>query len=178
VVSWRTEAEMAKKIRNPINPEMGSSEYEQYVGYTIEKLANDPGFVHSLFKHLIDDHTLLESLAELHLKRTTAEKPKWRGASGYEHQIDESFSTEDEKVIILIECKHWATCIDLPAFSAFLVRVIDIASEERGNVVLGILVTTQGHKGRAGGEDQGCISRLQTYFSRIGYPIEIQWLPD
>ena len=171
---------MARMVRNPLNPQITPHHYERHVGDVIEAWINTPGALKSLFKHLLPDREILQSLEGLRLNRTTSEKPHWQGASGYQHQIDESFTTDDERVIVLIECKHWSNTIDIPAFSTFLIRLVDIAMKDQGRTVLGILATTQGPQGRFGGtdDDQDCIAKLQTYFSSIGCPIAIQWLPD
>jgi hypothetical protein len=167
-------------IWNPVNPELNYSEYEKHVEDVIEKQVNAPHYLISLYKHLINDVVHLKSLEEVHLKRRTIEKPRWQGASRYCHQIDVSFSTEDERIILLVECKHWAKSIDFPTFSAFLIRVIDIATFQRDSIVLGMLVTTQGPKGKTGGneENQDCIARVTTQFSKMGYYVLFQWLPD
>lgn len=171
---------MSKTIWNPLNPDMSSQDYERHVGSVIERQINAPGALKSLFQHLLGNRETIESLDGLHLARRTSEKPHWEGASGYEHQIDESFSTKDEEIIVLVECRHWSEGIDIPAFSTFLIRVIDIAMKDSNKIVVGILATTQGPQGRFGGreEDQDCIAKLQTHFGSIGYPISIQWLPD
>jgi len=165
---------------NPVNPEMAHEEYERQVDGVIEKQINTHCYLTSLYEHLIDDVEILKSLEGVQLRCRTSEKPRWKGASGYDHQIDASFSTEDERVILLIECKHWTKSVDFPTFSAFLVRVIDIATLRRDSVVLGMLVTTQGPKGKAGGrkEDRDCISKVQTQFCEMGYYVSFQWLPD
>jgi hypothetical protein len=171
---------MVKTIWNPINKEKSPEEYEQRVGDVIEELICAPDFLASLFENLVDDRRLLEALTGLRVNRRTSEKPRWKGASGYEHQIDESFSTDDERVVVLVECKCWAKSIGIPEFSTFLVRLIDIASEKQNCIILGILVTTQGHQGRGGGreQDQDCIAKLQSHFGKNGYPIAIQILSD
>ena len=97
---------MPKTIWNPLDPEMRFQDYEQHVGNVIERWINKPGALKSLFEHLLTNRETLESLDGLCLIRRTLEKSHWEGASGCQHQIDESFSTEDEKVIVLIECKH------------------------------------------------------------------------
>jgi hypothetical protein len=169
-----------KVIWNPVNPGMGYKEYERYVESVIEKQINTPRHLTSLYKHLIDDIDVLKSLENVQLRCRTSEKPRWKGASDYDHQIDVSFSTDDERVILLVECKHWTKSVDFPSFSAFLIRVIDIATLRRDSVVLGMLVTTQGAKGKAGGrkEDRDCIAKVQTRFCEMGYYISFQWLPD
>lgn len=172
---------MKKQIKwNPINTEITPEEYERHVEKRIEKFVNIPGSLVSLYKQQISDIELLKSLEQVHMLRRTSEKPKWKGASGYDHQIDASFSTEDERVILLVECKHLSKSVDFQAFSAFLVRIIDIATLQRNSLVLGMLVTTQGHKGRGGGkeEDQDCIAKIQSQFSGMGYYVVFQWLLD
>jgi hypothetical protein len=169
-----------KAIWNPINPEMKYKEYEKQVGDAIEKLVNKPDFLISSYKHLINDFEHLKSLEEVHLKRRTTEKPRWKGASTYCHQIDVSFSTEDERVILLVECKHWKKSVNFPTFSAFLVRVVDIGTFHRNSIVLGMLVSTQGPQGKAGGkvEAQDCIARVTTQFSNMGYYVLSLLLTD
>ena len=172
---------MSKRKANPTNPEMSATEYERYSGDVIEKLFESGSLdLESAFKHPIDDTKLLKSLADLCPQRRTSEKPKWKGASGCEHQIDESFTTGNESVILLVECKHRRKCINIPEFSRFLVAVIDIATEKQNSTVLGMMVTTQGIQGRSGGkeEDQSCIAELQTQFSKMGYYVTFQIVPD
>jgi len=172
---------MVKRIWNPLDPKMSHKQYERAVGDCIEwRLEHNPDEVISYFESLVDDPGKLQSLTGLRWSRRTPQKPKWQGASGYEHQIDESFSTKDEQGIMLVECKHWAKCIDIPAFSTFLARIIDIAKRECNSFVLGMLVTTQGPQGKSGGreEDRDCIEKLRPSFGRMGYPISIQQVTD
>lgn len=154
--------------------------YEKQVGDIVQKLTSTPGILASLFKPFVDDIELIKMLAGVQIKRRTSEKPKWQGASGYKHQIDESFSTEDEKVILLVECKHWKKAVDFPTFSTFMVRLIDIATNSQNRTVLGMIVTPQGHKGRAGSreEDKQCIAKIQNQFNLMGYHVVFQILTD
>ena len=167
---------------NLLNPESSSRKYETYVEETIEQyIIKPPGVLESLFKHLISDIEILKSLTtEIPLRSRRAEKPRWKGASGYEHQIDCSFSTEDERVIVLVETKRKGGTINIPEFSTFLVRVIDIATGYPNSAVLGIMVTTQGYQGRDGGriEDRNCIGKLKAQFNKMGFYITIQTLND
>ena len=49
---------------------------------------------------------------------------KWKGQSGYSHQID--VSVRGSADVILIECKQWAKKISAEAVLAFIARVHDI----------------------------------------------------
>ena len=170
---------MSKRKDNLINPEMSPTGYERYVGDVIEKRFESGSLdLESVFKHLIDDTKLLKSLAGVRLKRRTCERRKWKGASGCKHQIDESFATGNESVILLVECKYWKNPVTIPAFSRFLVAVIDIAAEKQNSTVLGMMVTPQGIQGESGGkeEDQSCIAKLQTHFAELGYYVSPQIL--
>jgi hypothetical protein len=176
---------MSKQIPNPTKSEMSWAEYQEYVGdYFQKQLDGDPEYLRCLFRRVVNDSKIRESLSGLKWKRRTSEKPKWEGASGCCHQIDESFSTEDESAILLIECKHYgqnskgeARLVDVKDFSRFLVAVIDISMKRQGSVVLSIVTTTQGIQGKSGKEED-CIAKLRSYFSEIGYPIQEFLVPD
>ena len=171
---------VAKPIFNPLGPNVDYAVYERRVGDILDKLANDPSFAKELFRYSIQDLDLWLALGNVRLVRRTPARPTWAGASGYAHRIDESFSTEDARVIVLVECKHWAKTIGIPEFSTFLVRLIDIAKKEDSSHVLGILVTTQGAQGGGGGhpEVRSGVTKLRDYFDIQGYPIAIQVLAD
>lgn len=66
---------------------------------------------------------------------------KWRGESGYHHQIDVSVKSTD--TLLLAECKHWATNVPVEKVLAFYGRVVDIQSTFDGTV-LGVVVTKRG----------------------------------
>lgn len=172
---------MSKSIWNPLNPDTNSTKYERRVGDVLqEQFNNNPQLLASLFQSLTYNSKTLSLLVNARLRRRTFEKSRWEGASGCFHQIDESFSTDDESIIVLVECKCMKKSVRIPEFSTLLMRVIDIAAKEQQKIVLGILVTNQGPQGRFGGDEehQDCISKLQTHFSKIGHCIAIQWLPD
>ena len=169
-----------KAVWNLLNPEITYRDYEKHVEETIENVVKGPSQLLSLFKLMNDDFEILKSLEQVPLQNRTLEKPTWEGASGYSHQIDASFSTQDERVILLIESKHLKKSVDFPSFSAFLIRVIDIRNSHTNSLVLGLLVTTQGPKGKAGGTkiDQDCIDRVRSQFSKMRYYVSFLWLPD
>jgi len=172
---------MPKVNWNPLDPNGSHRCYELSVGDEIERqMRQDPGFLRSLFRHSIDDRAILESLTGPEMRRVTTERPTWKGASGYDHQIDESFTADNDAVIVLVECKRWSECLDILAVSTCLVRVMDVADALRGSTVLGMIVTTQGVQGRVGRVEEHCdaSAKLIAYFCRKGYPVTVQWLPD
>jgi len=65
-----------------------------------------------------------------------------KGFSTYEHQIDVSLECDTD--IILIECKHWKTPINVSDYLVLLGRVEDIAKANSNKRVRGALVTTNG----------------------------------
>ena len=143
------------------------------------------GTLRQSFSNLLDalsneQFEALNSLAAEPLNKMTGQKPKWEGASGHWHQIDGSFSTDDDEVILLIECHHSGKATPIPKFCTLLVRLMDIAAKETDSIVLGALVSTQGPQGGFSGspEDQDAIGRLRWYFAGQGYPIRFWLLSD
>lgn len=65
---------------------------------------------------------------------------KWKGISGYSHQID--VSAQSNEIVLLIECKNWGSNVDVPPFLTFLGRVIDIRASLSDKKVFGKIVTT------------------------------------
>jgi hypothetical protein len=66
---------------------------------------------------------------------------KWVGASGFKHQIDVSFESPQD--IVLVECKKWASTVDVPAFLTFFARVLDIKPKHEDKTVHGKIVTNR-----------------------------------
>jgi|WetSurMetagenome_2_1015567.scaffolds.fasta_scaffold186168_1 hypothetical protein len=67
---------------------------------------------------------------------------KWAGSSSFQHQID--VSLENDKTILLIECKCWnKKYVSAEAFLTIWARVIDISKSTiaAGRTVRGALVT-------------------------------------
>ena len=69
-------------------------------------------------------------------------KNRIKGFSKYKHQIDVSLECKTD--IILIECKHWNTPINVSDYLVLLGRVEDIAKANPNKRVRGALVTTNG----------------------------------
>jgi hypothetical protein len=78
---------------------MDSHEYEQYVKGLVKKLSTKGSIASGL-------------------------KNKWKGKSGFKHQID--VSVELPEIVHLIECKYWKCNISPEALLAFSSRVYDI----------------------------------------------------
>ena len=124
---------MSKRIPNPTKKVMSWAGYQQCVGdYFERQLDDDPAYLKRLFGGVANNPVWV-SPNGLKWKRRTSERPKWEGASGCFHQIDESFSTEDESIILLIECKHYgknsegeARPVDIKDFSRFLILSLEI----------------------------------------------------
>lgn len=67
---------------------------------------------------------------------------KVKGQSGYLHQID--VSVENDHDLLLVECKMWKVPVKVPAFLAFLARIIDISPAQASRRIHASLVTTKG----------------------------------
>jgi hypothetical protein len=67
---------------------------------------------------------------------------KVKGQSGYAHQID--VSVENDRDLLLIECKMWKDPVKVPAFLAFLARIVDISPAQSSRKIHASLVTTKG----------------------------------
>ena len=171
---------MPKAIMNPLDPDIGWAPYERYIGDMWDAELKQPGGVKQYFSSWTEDLEMLEALSNVRLRRRTKEKPHWLGASGYAHQIDESFSSDGDKVVVLVECKHWNHPVGLPALSTFLVRLIDIGDALPESRVLGIITTTQGPQGAFGGlpGTGDVVEKLRTYFSSKGYVVMFQVVAD
>lgn len=124
--------------------------------------------------------TGLVNLKGYHLK-------KYLGKSGQEHAIDVSFETtlSDLRLLILVECKHYARSVGVEDVLTFAYRLRDVGAHK------GIIVTTQGFQegavqvARAEGialllAKRGvlssylgsCYTKYTLWISRIGIPIE------
>jgi hypothetical protein len=69
---------------------------------------------------------------------------RWKGISGFPHQID--VSVEGEKDILLAECKCWKRKVDVPRFLTFFARLSDIrlGLKEQHRTIYAAVVTTKG----------------------------------
>jgi hypothetical protein len=65
-----------------------------------------------------------------------------KGQSGYPHQID--VSVEGAHDLLIVECKMWKVPVKVPAFLAFLARIVDICPTQPSLTVHASLVTTKG----------------------------------
>ena len=67
----------------------------------------------------------------------------WKGISGFGHQIDVSY--ENDKDVLLVECKRWKNSIPAATFLALWARVIDIecGQESKGRKFRGALVVSK-----------------------------------
>lgn len=69
-------------------------------------------------------------------------RSRWRGASGYEHQIDVAIDASDR--LSLIECKHWGKDISTSPVLTHAARLQDIRDAERPRMVEAIIATKKG----------------------------------
>jgi hypothetical protein len=67
---------------------------------------------------------------------------RWRGVSGYEHQIDVSLQSISK--VVLIECKCWDRNVAVSQFLTFLGRVQDIKPMHPNAAVEGVMITNVG----------------------------------
>ena len=104
---------------------MNSTEYEALVSKVATKMTNYP--------ELIRLGTV-----------NYGSKNKWRGASGFCHQVD--VSLENDRDVLLVECKHWKENLKAETFLVQLARVIDIATgpDSKNRAVRGAIVTSRG----------------------------------
>ncbi len=66
-----------------------------------------------------------------------------KGQSGYRHQIDVSVELTHD--LLLVECKMWKAQVNVPAFLAFLARIIDIRPTQPALATIhASMVTTRG----------------------------------
>jgi len=65
---------------------------------------------------------------------------KWKGQSGFPHQID--VSVEGENDLLLIECKMWKAPVDVERFLTFLARILDIRPTQPSLKIHASVVTT------------------------------------
>jgi hypothetical protein len=164
----------------PIKPIINAIDYQKYIGDIIERLTTTTGILESLYRYAINDTTMLDDLKSSVLIRRTRDMPYWQGASGCKHQIDESFSTFDEKIILLVECKRWRNTVDFPSICTILIRLIDIGKLRPGSTILGMMVTTQGYKGKLGGKEKERtnIGKIIGYFNQMDIYLILQQVPD
>jgi hypothetical protein len=104
---------------------MNAHEYEALISHVARKLTNDTQLIHS-------------GVIEY------GKANRWVGKAGFYHQID--VSLENDKSVVLIECKHWGKKLSVEAFLTMWARVIDIDRGERANEreVRGVLATSKG----------------------------------
>jgi hypothetical protein len=106
-------------------PIMSPSEYEALVNTVAYKMTNI---------------SVLRTLGN----PKSGQSNKWKGASGFCHQID--VSLENDQHVLLIECKQWKENVKPEAFLVLMARVIDISTgpEAGGRRIRGALVTCSG----------------------------------
>jgi len=104
---------------------MNSSEYEALTSKVARKMTN--------YTELVNYGT------EKHGRGN-----KWRGASGFVHQIDVSLESNTD--VLLVECKRWKSKVNAATFLALLARLMDIAGgpDAAGRRFRGALVTSEG----------------------------------
>jgi len=104
---------------------MDPTKYEELVSKVAKQMTNVPELVH---------------LSNVKLGRDN----KWQGVSGFRHQID--VSLENDKHILLVECKRWNYNVTALVFLTLWARVMDIskAPVSKGRQVRGAIVTSRG----------------------------------
>lgn len=102
---------------------MTSGEYEQITA----------DIVASVFEHV-------EGIKAQHVQH--GRRNRVQGKSGYRHQIDVSIRGAQDW--LLVECKMWKDPVKVPAFLAFLARIIDIRPTQPDINIHASIVTTRG----------------------------------
>src|SRR5262249_200782 len=64
---------------------------------------------------------------------------KWRGESGYMHQID--VSVDGKTDVLLVECKYWARPVQVEDFLVFVARCVAVKPTLDGRELRGYFVT-------------------------------------
>lgn len=125
---------------------MNSTEYDEMVSKLVRNMTNSPDLIHL--------GTVKRGLNN-----------KWCGVSGFYHQID--VSLENEREVLLVECKYWKRNVTAQSLLTLLARVIDIAKgpDSKDRLVRGALVTSRGF--------QRGVDKLGKYYNRCLSTFEV-----